>query len=341
MAPVILSLQARRINVEILYTGQHKETMQTLASDFQLNVTSRYLYDGPEISGIIKMIQWFFGLTIKSLFSNPLTPGTRLVLVHGDTLSTLLGAIIGKRYKVTVGHIEAGLRSFNLFHPFPEELTRLIVFRLTDISYCPGEWAIQNMLRYKHIKIDTKANTLLDSLRIACASSTTENLPDKIGVCSIHRFENIFSESRLKFITEEVIKATRYAKVIFVLHPATRNQLTKFNLLKTLESNPRLELVPRMSYKAFINLLRQSSFVITDGGGNQEELSYLKKTTILMRQATERLEGLGETSILSKYDSECIERAIKNATQDNRHVEFPDVSPSEIIAEHITGIASR
>lgn len=335
MAPVIHSLVQRNLDVEILFTGQHKETMRELMADFQLNIPQRSLYEGSEISGVAKMFFWLIRLVLKAIFVNPLLPDTKLVLVHGDTLSTLLGAIIAKLRGIKIGHVEAGLRSHNMFHPFPEEITRLLVFRLSDISYCPGDWPMENMSSYDTISINTQANTLLDSLRFACTRDLSGTKSDYYGVCSIHRFENIFQRATLEFIIDEIKKASKWGRLAFVLHPATRNQLQKFGLLQSLEHHPNIDLVPRMGYIKFIALIKNAHFVITDGGGNQEELSYLKTPTILMRKATERREGLGETTLLSAYNSELIQRALENAARRTQAVNLPEIYPSEMIADHI------
>ena len=91
-----------------------------------------------------------------------------IVLVHGDTASTLIGAILGKTAGLKVGHIESGLRSRRLLHPFPEEIIRLMTFLLSDLYFCADDWAVGNLRRLRGIKINTGGNTLLDAVRIAC-----------------------------------------------------------------------------------------------------------------------------------------------------------------------------
>lgn len=339
MAPVLLALQKRNIPTELILTGQHKETMQELADNFGLTAPPKYLYKGPEISGIFSMLGWFTKLLIQAAIRSPFDKNSQMVLVHGDTLSTLLGALAAKFRKIPVAHIESGLRSHNIFHPFPEELTRIAVFNLCDIAYCPGEWAYQNMEKYHLTKINTHSNTLIDALSIAIKNSTNDAKPDEktsYCVCSIHRFENIFFRKRLEFIVEQVITASKKTKVLFVLHPATRKQLIKNKLIKRLESN-NIELLPRMGYIDFISLIRKAKFVITDGGGNQEELSYLNIPTILMRKTTERKEGIGSNVTISNYDPTLISSAIDMACTSTikKTMDNLDYLPSDTIASHI------
>jgi len=308
MAPVILELERRSIGVNLVMTGQHQETMAALLQDFGVAATPVWLHTGREISGLGQVIPWF-SRCLRRLTSraSPLSTGQRgdVILVHGDTFSTLLGALAGRKLGLCVAHVESGLRSFNILHPFPEELTRLAVFRLAEIAFCPDTWSQANLKGYRLRAINTHGNTLLDALRIALQMRRPPPQPipeGKFGVVSLHRFENIFFRKRLAAILgllEEV--AARYP-LVFVLHPATRRNLTRYGYMPRLAENARFHLWPRMGYFEFVTLLGRSAFVITDGGSNQEELSYLGKPTLLMRPATERQDGLGTHVTLSGYE---------------------------------------
>ncbi len=314
MAPVILEIERRKLDLNLVFTGQHKETMEQLVSDFGIRTRAIYLYQGREITGITQMAKWFLACLWKALRHPdafvPKTAPPNITLVHGDTFSTLLGAVVGRLKGIPVAHIEAGLRSHNVFHPFPEELTRLIVFRLSRVAFCPGPWAYDNMRRYRSIRIDTGHNTLRDAIEIAKAAPPKADpglTAGDYGICSIHRFENIFDRKRLAKILALVEKAAARYRLLFVLHPATRKKLEQFGFMSRLEANPKIKLLPRMGYVEFVQLMQRARFVVTDGGGNQEELSYLGIPTLLMRKATERREGLGSTAILSGYDEGVME----------------------------------
>jgi len=310
MAPVMLEMERRNVPFNLIFTGQHRETMQQLMNDFGVVTQPDYLYDGAEITGIAQMAKWFLRCAYRAIRSPdrfmPRTKHSRnVVLVHGDTFSTLLGAVVGRFLKVDVAHVEAGLRSYNIFHPFPEELTRIIVFRLSKLSFCPGDWAFGNMKGYRSTAVNTQTNTLRDALASMLKFERKMPLPfDRdFGIASIHRFENIFNRERLLQIMTLLEQAASRFPLAFVLHPATRKKLTQFGIMSRLEQNPSIRLLPRMGYADFVHLMRHSRFVITDGGGNQEELSYMKIPTLLMRKATERQEGLGETATLCNYDA--------------------------------------
>lgn len=344
MAPVVLELERRAMPVNVLLTGQHADTMQGIYADFGIRTIPKALYSGREITGILQMARWFarclWTFRRDPAYFLPTTAGAQnIILVHGDTFSTLLGSVIGKMRGVKVAHVEAGLRSFNLFHPFPEELTRLAVFRLSDIGYCPGDWALGNLRNCAMEKVNTHYNTLADALAIALNAKGHEppvSLPGAYGVVSIHRFENIFNRKRFSRIIELVELAAETTPLIFVLHPATRQALQRFGLLDRLQSNPRIKLSPRMGYFAFVQLLKGARFVVSDGGGNQEELSYLGIPTLLMRKATERQEGLQSTVTLCPYDRSILNRFLDDVTAgDAPRSVVGTISPSKLIADHL------
>ena len=342
MAPVILEIEKRGLPFNLILTGQHEETMEQLLNDFGIRAPRNYLYRGKEITGILQMGIWFVRCLLKCLReSDRFVPGSGngVILIHGDTFSTLLGAIVGKLRGVPVAHIEAGLRSGNIFHPFPEELTRRTVFRLSDLAFCPGVWPYNNMKKYRAKRIDTGQNTLLDTLTIALSvpQKTISPFPAKtFGIVSLHRFENIFNLRRLGQIIGLLEKAAEWFPLVFVLHPATRKKLAQFGLLSKLESNSRIKLLPRMGYIEFVRLMQDAKFVITDGGSNQEELSYLGIPTLLMRKATERQEGLTTTAILCAYDEQILERFLRRLPGlSSVEPAINSGSPSRIIVDHL------
>lgn len=333
----MLLLERRGIPFNFVLTGQHQETMQQLLCDFNIRTQPKVLHRGREITSLLQMGCWFFNSLFRLLRpGSPYLPRTSrqrdIVVVHGDTVSTLLGALAGRLKGMSVAHVEAGLRSFNLLHPFPEELTRLAVFRLSDLAFCPGKWACSNMASQSTQVIDTGHNTLRDALHIALDVAGQAKHGD-FGVISIHRFENIFGKKRLSSILDMVEHASRQSPLVFVLHPTTRKKLTRFGLMAHLEGNPRIELRPRMGYIEFVRLLQQASFVITDGGGNQEELSYLGVPTLLMRKSTERLEGLDSTAVICGYDQDVLANFLAHLPDRARPEPVTPMFPSQMIVD--------
>lgn len=346
MAPVILEIEERGLPMKLLFTGQHRETMTELLTDFGVETRELYLVEEKDITNVFGSVIWFLRCLRKLIFSVNDYIGRKgnvedIILIHGDTLSTLLGAITGWWLRIKVAHIESGLRSFNIFHPFPEEIVRLISFRLSDIAFCPGDWAYENMRKYNLTRINTGENTLMDSLKLALkAENCKESDEEKNGyaVVSIHRFENIFFKKKLlKILTiiEEVIEKSN-CKIVFVLHPATRERLNKYGFMKRLEENEKIDIKPRMGYMDFVCLFKNSRFVISDGGSNQEELSYLGIATVLLRKTTERQEGKGETVLISNYDRDRIISYIENLDKRREARIYKDVSsPSKTIVDYL------
>jgi UDP-N-acetylglucosamine 2-epimerase (non-hydrolysing) len=315
MAPLLRSFEACRHPYRLLLTGQHHTTMRALLNDFCIRTEPNILYSGKEISGIGQMAVWlplmlFRLLRRRRQLLRAPDGNASLVLVHGDTFSTLLGALAGRLAACPVGHVESGLRSFNSLNPFPEEITRLLVFRLASLAFCPGAWAAGNMANYRATVVDTEHNTLLDALRFAVSvePSGQEDTPAHYCVASTHRFENLFFRRRLEWIIATIVRIAETRDVIFVLHPATERRLRQRGLIEMLADHPRVHLRKRMAYLPFVRLLQGADFVMTDGGSNQEELYYLRKPTLLLRSATERQEGLDGQAVLSNYCDETVMR---------------------------------
>lgn len=344
MAPVMVELRKRGIDYVYVATGQHKETMHELHENFGIKEPDVRLYNGKDITSILSMFIWCLRILANVLVNRKMiTKNDKqgIVLVHGDTFSTILGALIGKALRKKVAHIESGLRSFNLFHPFPEEITRILTFYLTDYYFCPGPWAVKNLERYKGKKIDTTLNTLYDSLKLAIenADNIKVDIPEvPYAIATIHRYENIFHEDKLKMIIDILTKQAEGIKILFILHPPTAKNLKKFNLYDVLAKSKNIELRPRYDYFEFIKLVRHSEFTISDGGSNQEESYYMGHPCLLLRKATERLEGLGENVVLSQYDNNVIEEFVKNYKRYKIKPVAVSESPSKIIIDSLSYI---
>lgn len=346
MAPIMLELQRREIPYNFVFSGQHKATIKDITTEFGVKEPDYILYNGPDITGILQMLFWsvrIFSHALRNRRKVWKNDQSGVVLNHGDTFSTLAGSILAKICGLKSAHIESGLRSFNLFNPFPEEAIRRLTFCLSDIYFAPGQWAVDNLSQHKGIKVNTKENTLFDALResqIKIDKIKVETPPDIFGVVSIHRFENIFSQNRLSSIIDTLLKIASKHKLLFILHKPTKKKLTEFNLFQKLEDCPNIELRPRYSYFSFIKLVKSAEFVITDGGSNQEECHYLGKPCIIMRNATERNEGLGINALLSKYNSDDIMSFLKNLSEYQHPPLELSEHPSSIIVNKLITLQS-
>jgi len=339
MAPLMSLMQKQDVNYEFIYTAEHKETMNQILKDFGVKVPDLTLYNKLEANTRTSFVRWALEMFFKALRPKKIFPEKGLVLTHGDTPTTPWAAVVGKLAGCKVAHVESGLRSFNIFNPFPEEINRLITIYFSNVYFCPNEWAVNNLKKHKGEKINLKLNTLYDSLKIAINSDVTVNCPkDKYVVVSIHRYENIFTKTLEKTIIpllEEIAK--KGFILVFVLHPTTRNVLKKNNqkLYKRLENNKQILLKERYSYLEFIKLLNNSEFVITDGGSNQEELFYLGKPTLLFRKITERIEGLDQNVVISNFDRKKILNFVENYKEKQTQFKDVKISPCQIIVDYL------
>lgn len=340
MAPIMRLMQDRGVDYNFIFSGQHKDTIDDILGNFLIakkpDVT---LYSGDDITGIAQMGRWVLQIVSrygKSSRKNELFRGDSngIVLNHGDTFSTLLGSWLASRHKLKSGHVESGLRSHNLFHPFPEEITRLLTFRYSDYFFAPGETALGNLARYKGVKVNTLNNTLYDALRLSREASPVVE-EDRYSIISLHRFENIFSKAKLGRIVRILLESDDSIRKLFILHKPTLKKLREYELYDVLERCPHIELRPRYDYFRFIGLVKGAEYVITDGGSNQEECFYLGKPCLLMRKATERDEGVGENVLISGYDERVVDDFVRNY---QRYIRPPlqlDYSPSGIILDSL------
>ncbi len=345
MAPIMRVLKSKNIPYNFIFTGQHNEGMDELQDNLGIKKPDTILYKGKDITSPLKMFIWSVIIITKSIFIKDRIfkkDKKGIVLVHGDTVTTLLGALMGKFAGLKVGHVEAGLRSFDFFHPFPEEIVRVLTTPFSDYYFCPGQWALNNLSKYKGKKINTFQNTIFDAFQLAIEKmdKTEMNIPkEKYCLVSIHRYENIVNKKKFEQIIEIVEKVAKNIKCIFVLHPITEKKLYRYNLYLRLKKNPGVELQSRLSYLKFIKLVYHSEFMISDGGSNQEECSYLGKPCLLLRQKTERLEGINRNVCLSEMDDSIIDNFLKNYKAFKAPMNKKEVSPSGIIVDEIKRFA--
>ncbi len=339
MAPVLRLLVIQKIPHTLIFTGQHQETIPALQENFGLNDFDIVLYKGRDISKPWQFPQWFWETwrnahKNKSLFLLN-DPKQQFLLVHGDTFSTLLGALLGRLWGVKVAHIEAGLRSHNLLQPFPEEITRIVVGKLSHIHFHPGKWAGDNLAQYHQtVLINTHANTLVDTVKFSLEQQPRFQVPHQgYGLVSLHRFENLYNRQQLLRALKIIFLAAKKQQLLFMLHPATQHRLQKLGWLRFLQDHRHIQLIPRMNSTDFLHLVAQAEFVLTDGGSNQEECSYLGIPTLLLRKATERQEGLDKNVILSQLDEDVAKFFFENLDDFRSRPLSLTTSPSKIIVD--------
>ncbi len=346
LVPVLKEFEKRKISYKIIASGQNdikKSVLLTLLKKGQPDII---LFDGKITQTAVGLLSWFFITLFKSFGKlrqefKDVNKNTTVMFVHGDTVSTVMGALIAKRYGLKIAHVEAGLRSFNYFHPFPEEIDRVITSQLTDIHLCPNEWAVNNLKNKSGLKVNTGQNTLLDSLNMVINTKVQSKLLDRIKkekyfLFIMHRQENLFNDQLVELLIDNVIAHAKNMKCVFVMHAPTILVLEKKGLMQKLKAHKNIILSERLSYVEFMKVIDGCQFIVTDGGSNQEESYYFGKPCLILRSATERIEGLNHNVVLSKNNFDVIKDFFKNYKKYAKKPINPKQRPSEIIVNTVT-----
>lgn len=297
MAPVVLELQkhADRIQTIVAVTAQHRQMLDQVLDLFQ--ITPDYDLD------IMSQGQTLYDITTKSLMGLKDVLAKEkpdLVLVHGDTTTTFAGALVSYYQQVPVGHVEAGLRTGDIYSPFPEEMNRKLTGAIAAIHFAPTATAKANLLKENvnpsHIYVT--GNTVIDALMTTVAGDYDfgDDLKDvdfhnhRVILLTTHRRENLGEPMRhiykaLRRIIEEIPDT----EIVFPVH---RNPLVRKVVEEELAGVDRIHLIDPMEYEPFANLMSLSSLVLTDSGGIQEEAPSLGKPVLVLRNTTERPEAV-------------------------------------------------
>jgi UDP-N-acetylglucosamine 2-epimerase (non-hydrolysing) len=343
LAPVLLRLEERGHPYVLCTTAQQVEQIPSFLEQFGLRQPDLWLARGAggRDLRVNSDIPGWFARVARSYLRQRRTlrrtlksgPGKPLVLLHGDTMTTVLGALIGRTLRAPVAHIEGGLRSFDLRHPFPEELNRKLATSLSRIHYAPGAWAAGN-LRGSGI-VDTGSNTIRDSLQLVSEGDLPFAVPEEpFGIVSLHRFELLNNRRLLADTVETLAEVARTTPLRFIDHPVTMAALHKFGLGRFFDESAFVR-IPRLRFFDFVRLERRSAFVVTDSGGSQEECYYLDIPCLVHRVKTERREGLGETTVLSGMRTEVLGDFLGDPTRFHRRTALPEQSPSDVIVDDL------
>ncbi len=297
MFPVIKAAEAKGFAVTTIFTGQHRDLSEALFSFFNLKISYNLDLMSPK--------QSLNSLSAKLLekFSSMLTPElTDLILVQGDTTSAAMAALAGFQNHVPVAHIEAGLRTETINSPFPEEYNRRLVALSAKLHFAPTEDAAQNLLREKidPSKIIVTGNTGIDTLIWVTSQLAPAKLPlicegKKIILWTQHRRESFGAPLLSSFQALKQLAQRKDVLIVLPLHPNPKVR----DIFKTVfgSADPgfygdTLWVTEPLDYAANINILRQCHFVMTDSGGLQEEGPVLGKPVLILRESTERTQGI-------------------------------------------------
>lgn len=271
----------------IVHTGQHFDAnmsevffseMEIPKPHYNLNISS--LSHGAMTGRMLEKIE---GVLLQEK--------PDLVLVYGDTNSTLAGALAAKKLHIKVAHVEAGLRSFNM--DMPEEINRILTDRISDLLFCPTDTAISNLKREGFDNIDCKIIENGDVMQDAALFYATKakkpdfNIPAHFALCTAHRAENTDDPNRLQAIFTALEKISEKYPVVLPLHPRTKAKLSDIHYDF---AHTKIHFINPVGYLEMVYLLKNCQFVLTDSGGLQKEAYFFRKNCVTLRDETEWIE---------------------------------------------------
>lgn len=310
MCPLVKELKERRnFQTVVCVTGQHRQMLDQVLNTF--SVVPDY-----DLS-IMKDEQTLFDVTttiLNSIRAVLEKERPALVLVHGDTSTTFAAALASFYLQIPVGHVEAGLRTYNIYSPFPEEFNRQAVGSIAKYHFAPTDRSRDNLIREgkNSSAIFVTGNTAIDALKTTVRSDYSHPLlnwvgKDRLIMLTAHRRENLGDPmyhmfTAIKRLTDEVPD-------IKVIYPIHRNPAVRQVASKVFGDDPKFRIVEPMDVIDFHNFLARSYLILTDSGGIQEEAPSLGKPVLVMRDTTERPEGIAAGTLkLVGTDEETIYR---------------------------------
>jgi len=342
MAPVSRELR-KYFEERVVHTGQHYdygmsrvffEQLGIPLPDYNLGVGSgTHAYQtGEMLKGIERVL---------------LEEEPEIVMVYGDTNSTLAGALAAAKLRIKVAHVEAGLRSFD--KRMPEEVNRVLVDHMSDYLFAPTETAVENLRREGlvdgvHLTGDVMYDALLQNLKVARRNS---RILDELGLrpreyllATVHRPRNTDRGENLKAIVEAFVESGE--PVVFPAHPRTQKALKYYGLLDALERAKNVIMTPPLGYLDMLVLEENARKILTDSGGVQKEAYFLRVPCITLRERTEWVETVEDGwNVLVGADKERILRAIREFEPAGGaySYRFGDGRASKIIAEILRGVS--
>lgn len=323
MAPVVMKLKSEKnIQPIVVLTAQHRQMLDQVMNLFDLKAD----YD----LDIMKDRQTLSDITVRVLtglekIMEEVKPD--IVLVQGDTTTVLAGALSAFYHKIPVGHVEAGLRTDDMYNPFPEEMNRRIVSSLASIHFAPTREAKENLLKFgvEENKIYLTGNTVVDSLQYILAKNDVvypkefidfHDDKKKILFVETHRRENLGEPMRnICKALKRIVDKYQDVEIVFSVH---RNPAVRDVVFAELSNIDRVLLMDPVDYPVMIGLMKKSFFVLTDSGGLQEEAPSIGKPVIVLRENTERPEGLrAGTAILAGTDENRVFEIASQLLEDN------------------------
>lgn len=301
VAPVIQEMANHsEINSVIVNTGQHKEMLDQVLNLFDITPTYNL-----EVMKAGQSLGELNSILIEKISKVIEIEQPDYVFVHGDTATTFAGAFSAYVHQIPVGHIEAGLRTNNIYSPFPEEINRQLVGRIAIDHFAPTNKNKENLLK-ENIdanNIHVVGNTVIDAL--LNISERKNNLSDKLNhllnnnkrtiLLTTHRRENLDDLHSVYRAIQRITDSYEDVQVIFPIH---KNPVIREKAQEIIGENPRVHLIDPLEYEQFVHLMKQAYLIITDSGGIQEEAPGLGIPVLVARDTTERPEGVEAGTLL-------------------------------------------
>src|SRR6056297_1296618 len=320
MCPLVKELRTRKeLNTIVCVTGQHREMLDQVLTAF--DVVPDY-----DLS-IMKAKQTLFDVTINILEKmkavlEEVKPD--VVLVHGDTSTTFVTALACFYLQIPVGHVEAGLRTYNIYSPYPEEFNRQAVGIVSNFNFAPTEMSKDNLLKEgkNPSTIYVTGNTAIDALKTTVRDDYSHEhlewaLDSRIIMITAHRRENLGEPMRNMFkAIKRIIDENADIKAIYPIH---MNPVVREAAQEILGDTNRIRIIEPLEVLDFHNFLSRSHLILTDSGGIQEEAPSLGKPVLVMRDTTERPEGIKAGTLkLVGTDEEVIYKTFKQLLEDQK-----------------------
>lgn len=345
IAPVYHEFLSRGRSTEVWYTGQHINELPGVLADLELPAPAVWLVPERGAKNLARTSQvpmWALRV-FRTAFARRRELRARLrsdgrapvVLVHGDTFTTLLGAVIGRFLGAKIGHVEAGMRSGSLLHPFPEEFNRKVTAGLAHVHFAPSPVEVKNLAGRKGVVL-TGGNTAIDAARQALAKGAGAlgaELPEVYGIATLHRFELVRDKDAYAAVLAVLNNYAKRTPIIYFAGESEKERLREYGLLSSFDDN--FVLRDKARYIEFLPVLARAQFVVTDSGGVQEESAHLGLPCAVHRLRTERQDGLGRTMVLTGMDIALLEKFLDNIESYRAPVNDAVIQPSVVIADAI------
>ncbi len=339
----------------LICSSQHHGGLKRIHE--QLGVTPDITLSNGWFGNDVRNIKQMFGMMLyaHAIFLRYLIPlrarirrhdrahGTKsIAVVHGDTLTTVVGAYMGRMLGLKVAHVEAGLRTHNWRSPFPEEIDRRVAGKISRIHFPPNDEAEQN-IHNEHLKgavINTRYNTAKDAIeqshKYLSQGFKNLELPTHYCLILLHRTELIENKSDFEAILKVIYShASSKNPIVFTQHSTTWEKVKLYGFEHYFEKKG-ITVIPKQPYFDFMEIVRNADYIVTDGGGLQEDAFFMGIPAIIHRKKTERPDGIGFNAELSGLSVVRVEKFLKNHKNKRDLVrEIENFSPSQIIVDYL------